>query len=140
MLTLLPGAEVFWIFSGSSRDQALAVPPWWIGLTVSSACPSGSRWSPHAARQEAPLCCCQAVAALLVLRRHQRHNRAGHPDLLALLADGVPRSRVAILVALAGRHPREDIKRTVMRLAVLGRLVEKGGRYTLGPVLEANQG
>jgi hypothetical protein len=47
---------------------------------------------------------------------------------------------VAILVALAGRHPREDIKRTVMRLAVLGRLVEKGGRYTLGPVLEANQG
>jgi hypothetical protein len=53
------------------------------------------------------------------------------PNLLALLADGVPRSQVTILVALAECHPREDIKRTLMRLAVLGRLVEKSGRYTL---------
>jgi hypothetical protein len=36
-----------------------------------------------------------------------------------------------ILAALADRHPREDVKRTLMRLAVTERLVETGGRYTL---------
>jgi hypothetical protein len=53
------------------------------------------------------------------------------PDLVALLGDGVPRSRGTILAALADRHPREDVKRTLMRLAVTERLVETGGRYTL---------
>jgi hypothetical protein len=36
------------------------------------------------------------------------------PDVLTLLGDGVPRTRGAILAALAGRHPRDDIKRTLM--------------------------
>ena len=53
------------------------------------------------------------------------------PDLVALLGDGVPRSRGMILAALADRHPREDVKRTLMRLAVTERLVETGGKYTL---------
>jgi hypothetical protein len=34
-------------------------------------------------------------------------------------------------MALAERHPREDIRRTLMRLAVTEQLVEKGGKYTL---------
>lgn len=55
------------------------------------------------------------------------------PDLLALLADGVPRSKAAIVTALAEHHARDDIKRAIMRLAVLGRLVEQGGRYRLAP-------
>jgi hypothetical protein len=46
------------------------------------------------------------------------------PDLVALLAD---------------RHSREDVKRTLMRLAVTERLVETGGRYTL-PTPEAEPG
>ena len=53
------------------------------------------------------------------------------PAVLDLLADGVPRTRAAIVAALANRHPKEDVVRTLMRLAVTGQLVETGGRYTL---------
>jgi hypothetical protein len=55
------------------------------------------------------------------------------PDILALLGDGLPRSRGTILTALADRHPKDDVRRTLMRLAVTEQLVEKGGRYTLPP-------
>jgi hypothetical protein len=60
------------------------------------------------------------------------------PAILVLLADGVPRSRHAILAALADRHAKDDVKRTLMRLAVTERLVETGGQYTL-PATEADQ-
>jgi hypothetical protein len=53
------------------------------------------------------------------------------PDVLALLNDGVARFEATIMAALAGRHPKDDVKLAVMRLDVLGRLVENGGRYTL---------
>jgi hypothetical protein len=53
------------------------------------------------------------------------------PDILALLGDGVPRTRGTILMALADRHPRDDVRRTLMCLAVLERLVEKSGKHTL---------
>ena len=53
------------------------------------------------------------------------------PAVLELLADGVPRRRAAIVAALAGRHAKDDVVRTLMRLAVTGRLVETGGKYTL---------
>jgi hypothetical protein len=55
------------------------------------------------------------------------------PDVLALLGDGVPRTRRAILAALADRHPKDDVRRTLMRLAVTERLAETGGKYTLPP-------
>jgi hypothetical protein len=61
------------------------------------------------------------------------------PDLLALLGDGVPRTRGMILTALADQHPREDVRRTLMRLAVTERLVETGGKHTL-PVPGPKQG
>ncbi len=53
------------------------------------------------------------------------------PAVLDLLRDGVPRPRAAIIAALVGRHPKEDVVRTLMRLAVTGRVDEAGGRYTL---------
>jgi hypothetical protein len=53
------------------------------------------------------------------------------PAVLALLGDGVPRSRRAIVAALAERHPRDEVARTLMRLAVTDRLAEAGGKYTL---------
>ena len=53
------------------------------------------------------------------------------PAVLELLADGVPRSRAAIVAALAGRHAGGDIVHTLMRLAVTGRVDESGGKYTL---------
>jgi hypothetical protein len=58
------------------------------------------------------------------------------PDVLALLSDDVPRAEAAIVAALADRHPRDDVKLTVMRLDVVGRLDLQGGRYTL-PAAEA---
>jgi hypothetical protein len=61
------------------------------------------------------------------------------PDVLALLSDGVPRSRAAIIAALAGRHLKDDVRRTLMRLAITERLVEKRGRYTL-PALGSEPG
>jgi hypothetical protein len=61
------------------------------------------------------------------------------PTVLALLGDGVPRSRRAIVAALADRHPRDEVARTLMRLAVTGRVAEAGGRYTLAGTGEAGQ-
>jgi hypothetical protein len=53
------------------------------------------------------------------------------PDVLALLGDGVPRAKAAIVAALAGRHPKDDVTLTVMRLDVVGQLDLQCGRYTL---------
>ena len=55
------------------------------------------------------------------------------PAVLELLGDGVPRSKPAIVVALAGRHDRQDVIHALIRLAVTGRVVETGSKYTLGP-------
>jgi hypothetical protein len=59
--------------------------------------------------------------------------------VLALLADGVPRSEAVIFAALADRHPKANIKGTLMRLGVTEQLVETGGKYTL-PAGEAEPG
>ena len=51
---------------------------------------------------------------------------------MELLADGVPRTKPAIVAALAGRHDKQDVVNALIRLAVTGEVVETGGRYTLG--------
>jgi hypothetical protein len=56
------------------------------------------------------------------------------PAILALLADGVPRSRRTIAAELAERHPKDEVQRTLMRLAVTDRVVETGGKYTVAPM------
>ena len=61
------------------------------------------------------------------------------PDVLALLGDGVPRTKGMLIAALADRHPKQDVRRTLMRLAVTEQLVETGGKHTL-PAAEAGQG
>jgi hypothetical protein len=61
------------------------------------------------------------------------------PDVLALLGDGVPCTRRTIVAALAGRHPKDDVTLTLMRLDVVGRLDLQGSRYTLATA-EAEQG
>ena len=53
------------------------------------------------------------------------------PDVLALLADGEPRRKPAIVAALAGRHAGEDVALALVRLAVTDRVRESGGRYAL---------
>jgi hypothetical protein len=62
------------------------------------------------------------------------------PAVLALLGDGVPRSKAAIAEALAGRHDRQDLAHTLIRLAVTGKVVESGGRYTLATGGETDAG
>ena len=59
------------------------------------------------------------------------------PAVLALLGDGVPRSRQAIVGALADWHPKDEVVRTLMRLAVTDRLAEVSGKYTLAGMEEA---
>ena len=53
------------------------------------------------------------------------------PAILALLADGTPRRKAAVVKALAGRHDAEDVTLALVRLAVTGRVVEAGSKYTL---------
>ena len=62
------------------------------------------------------------------------------PAVLELLGDGTPRPRSAIITALADHHPKEDVVRTLMRLAVTGQLVEAGRKYSLPPVPEEKEG
>ena len=62
------------------------------------------------------------------------------PAILELLGAGVPRSRRAIVAALAERHGKDEVVRTLMRLTVTGRVVESGGRYAPGPASGADAG
>jgi hypothetical protein len=59
------------------------------------------------------------------------------PDILALLADGVPRRKPAIVTALAGRHERQDVISTLIRLTVSEQVREISGKYALGTVADA---
>jgi hypothetical protein len=58
------------------------------------------------------------------------------PAIIELLGDGTPRPKSAIITALADRHPKEDVIRTLMRLAVTGQLVESERKYSPGPASE----
>jgi hypothetical protein len=53
------------------------------------------------------------------------------PAVLEFLRDGSPRPRSAIITALADRHPKEDVVRTLMRLTVTGQLIESERKYSL---------
>jgi hypothetical protein len=53
------------------------------------------------------------------------------PDVLGLLTDGVPRTKAAVVEALAGRHDKQDVVHALIRLAVTGRVEETGGKYAL---------
>ena len=53
------------------------------------------------------------------------------PSILALPADGRPRSKPAIVEALAGRHDKQDVVHALIRLAVTDQVEETNGKYTL---------
>ena len=61
------------------------------------------------------------------------------PAILEFLGDGIPRAKSAIITALADRHPKEDVVRTLMRLAVTGQLVETERKYRLGLAPETGE-
>ena len=62
------------------------------------------------------------------------------PAILELLGDGLPRSRHDIVAALAPQHAKDEVVRTLMRLAVTGRLVEAERKYRLAPPPEPDLG
>jgi len=53
------------------------------------------------------------------------------PDILALLADGMPRTKGVIVQALAGRHGAEAVALALIRLSVSGDVEQAGSKYTL---------
>ena len=53
------------------------------------------------------------------------------PVVLALLEDGTPRSKRAIVAALVDRYDRKEVGYAVMRLSVTGCIVERDGRFTM---------
>jgi len=57
-----------------------------------------------------------------------------------LLGDGLPQSRHDIVNALAGQHARDEVVRTLMRLAGDGQLVEAERKYHLALLSEPGQG
>jgi hypothetical protein len=59
--------------------------------------------------------------------------------VLALLADGAPRARNAIIAALADRHPKDEVRRTLMCPAITEWLVEHGRKDTL-PAADGGNG
>jgi len=58
------------------------------------------------------------------------------PTILQLLADGMPRTKPAIVAALAGRHEHQDVVHALIRLAVTGQVEEVDRNYTLGTAPE----
>jgi hypothetical protein len=62
------------------------------------------------------------------------------PAIIELLGDGTARSKNAIITALADRHPKEDVVRTLMRLAVTGQLSETNRKYSLASASVAETG
>ena len=68
------------------------------------------------------------------------HRAPSTPAILDLLSDGTPRSKSTIIAALANGYPREDVVRTLMRLAVTGQLVEIERKYSLAPAAETGEG
>ena len=62
------------------------------------------------------------------------------PAILELLGDGLPRSRHDIVAALAPHHAKDEVVRTLMRLAVTGRLVEAERKYRLAAAARAGPG
>jgi len=52
------------------------------------------------------------------------------PDILALLADRVPRTKAVIVKALADRHAEDNVGLALIRLVVTEKVVD-GGKYAL---------
>ncbi|MFL5331609.1 MAG: hypothetical protein ACJ8H8_00125 [Geminicoccaceae bacterium] len=62
------------------------------------------------------------------------------PAILELLGYGLPRSRHDIVAVLAPQYAKDEVVRTLMRLAVTGRLVETERKYRLALPSEPGRG
>ena len=62
------------------------------------------------------------------------------PAIFKLLSDGLPRTRHEMVEALAPQHAKDEVKRTIMRLSVTGRVVETKNKYSPAPLSEPDWG
>jgi len=62
------------------------------------------------------------------------------PAVLELLGNGLAHSKKTIVAALAGRHGKDEVVRTLMRLAVTGQVIDADRRYSLAPATKPDQG
>jgi hypothetical protein len=62
------------------------------------------------------------------------------PAVLELLGDGLARNRKTIVAALAGRHTKDEVVRTLMRLAVTGQVTDVDHKYRLASATRPDQG
>ena len=115
-------ADVFYLAPrvGEVARQGVASAPWRAHVPVRTASSPRTRM-PHAKHS--------AITGTAEL--NATIERVA-PAILGLLADGVPRPKAAIVAALAGRHAEADVALALVRLAVTGRVVEAGSKYTLG--------
>jgi hypothetical protein len=65
--------------------------------------------------------------------------RNSHPRLLSGSAE-IEAMVARTVPAILDRYPKEDVIRTLMRLAVTGQLLETERRYSLEPAAEPNTG
>ena len=61
------------------------------------------------------------------------------PAVLELLGDGLARTKKAIVAALADRHSKDEVVRTLMRLTVTGQLADVDHKYRLTPAIGPDQ-
>src|SRR3954451_10015885 len=96
-----------------------------IGYSPGQLTPHRRSRIPHTARQPSSHAFTRSAELNAMIERVA-------PDILALLADGIPRTKPAIVEALAGRHDKQDVVHALIRLAVTGQVEDTGGKYTLG--------
>jgi len=61
------------------------------------------------------------------------------PAVLELLGDGLARTKKAIVAALAERHGKNEVVRTLMRLTVTGQVTDVDHKYRLEPATGPDQ-
>ena len=61
------------------------------------------------------------------------------PSILELLGDDIPRHKRTIIAALAEQHEKDEVVRTLMRLAVIGQVVDVDRKYGLPAATEQGQ-
>src|SRR3954462_10354357 len=130
--------------TGSTCTSSSVSWPWssWPTSSASSAEPSRRRHRPRPRRRRARRHRDRLGRTRMPTRKPSSYERAGSaevnamiervaPDILELLGDGVPRTKHAIVEALAGRHDKQDVVHALIRLAVTGQVEETGGKHAL---------
>ena len=67
-------------------------------------------------------------------------SHARHPPSSSCSAMAWPRGKKAIVAALAGRHGKGEVVRTLIHLAVTGQVIDADHKYSLAPATQTRPG